>query len=197
MILTWQNRPSTQTRSAKASRDKFAELENGKQIWRAEIMSPVFGISEVLEFAIQIEKNGQFYYKKFTEKFKTDKRIKDIFEFLASEEVKHQKTFEEMLSKLEDYQPPESYPGEYFAYVKSYANEHVFTDKSMQEERLRAINTIDAALNLGITAEQDSILYYTEMKKLIPTYSQKDLEKIIEEEQTHFIRLMKLKQSLH
>lgn len=142
----------------------------------------------------RLKKNGQFFYWEIAKKFKNDKNIKDTFEFLADEEIEHQKTFEAMLNKLEDYQPPESYPGEYFAYLRAYANEHIFTSKTQREEQLWAVKTKIDALDLGITAEKDSILYYTEMKDFIPTYSQKDLEKITEEERNHFMKLMKLKE---
>jgi len=112
-------------------------------------MAVFFNISEIYQFAIKIEENGERFYREVASKAK-NKDVKDLFIFLADEEVKHKEVFEELLSKIEKYEPPESYPGEYFAYLKAYAEELIFpkgVEREMEKE------DVIEAINLGIKSK--------------------------------------------
>ena len=76
------------------------------------------GASEIIQFAIKIEENGWSFYNKVVEANK-DEKIKELFTFLADEEVKHKETFEAMLPEIEKYEPREAYPPEYFSYLRA------------------------------------------------------------------------------
>ena len=93
-------------------------------------MSKMFNASEVLQFAIKIEENGEAFYLRMAKKV-GDEGIKNTFNTLAEEEIKHRKIFEGMTSKIENYEPAESFPGEYFQYLRSYAEEHIFTKEKV------------------------------------------------------------------
>ena len=155
-------------------------------------MAIFFNVSEIYQFAIKIEENGEKFYRKVAEKTK-DKKVKDLFIFLADEEVKHKKVFEELLSKIEKYEPPESYPGEYFTYLKAYAEELIFpkgVEREMEKE------DVIEAINFGIRRELDSIIYYLEVKDFVPETQHSQLDKIIEQERIHFVKLSNLKKQL-
>ncbi|MCM8819132.1 MAG: ferritin family protein [Candidatus Omnitrophica bacterium] len=155
-------------------------------------MGNFFNISEIYQFAIKIEENGEKFYREFAKKTK-DEEVQNLFLFLADEEVRHKKIFEDNLSKIEKYEPPEAYPGEYFAYLKKYAEGLIFT-KGIEKE-MEKKDIIDA-INFGIRRELDSIMYYLEMKDLIPETQHLELDKIIKEERSHFVRLSNLKQKI-
>lgn len=155
-------------------------------------MGIFFNISEVYQFAIKIEENGENFYRKIAQNTK-NKEVKDLFNFLADEEIRHRKIFEQNLSKIEKYEPPEIYPGEYFAYLKEYAEELIFP-KNIEKELNK--EDIFEAINFGIRRELDSIMYYLEVKDLIPETQQQELDKIIKEEKSHFVRLSNLKKQL-
>lgn len=72
-----------------------------------------FNPSEIYQFAIRIEENGEKFYNQMTDKFDNEK-VKDLFSLLAKEEVGHKVIFTKLLSIFEDYDPPESYQDEYF-----------------------------------------------------------------------------------
>ena len=74
-------------------------------------MANIFSGSEIVQIGIQIEKNGRDFYNAL-EKQSTNKKGKEIFHYLAGEEEKHIKVFEEILSSAENYEPAEAYPGE-------------------------------------------------------------------------------------
>ena len=51
----------------------------------------------LLEYAIQMEKDGEAFYRKLAEKCVGDEGMRYIFTLLADDEVKHRKLFEAML----------------------------------------------------------------------------------------------------
>ncbi len=147
----------------------------------------VFEPSEVFQFAIRIEEGGEKFYRKMAERL-NDAEVKSLFSTLADEEVKHKKTYEAMVAKIEDYEPVESYPGEYFAYLRAYADNILFTPSQM-DEAIAKTKDAAAALKFAIDRELDSILYYQEVKNLVPKNQQGLIDKIIEEERRHFVKL--------
>jgi rubrerythrin len=158
-------------------------------------MSNVFSGSEIVEIGIQIEKNGRDFYNTLAEKSKNPKAI-ELFKFLAGEEEKHIVAFQEILEKVEKYEPPESYPGEYFAYMKALAGEHIFTQKDQGKQQAVKASGEKEAVNMGIGFEQDSIVFYEGMKKVVPEFGQKIIDELIIQEQAHLRQLVDLKKTL-
>ena len=154
----------------------------------------IFDVTEIYQFAVQIEENGEKFYRAMVEKFDNTK-VKDLFGFLAEEEVRHEKVFKEMLAKIEDYSPQESYPGEYFDYLHAYADNLVFTLDKIDED-INGVNTVDEALQYAIGKELDTILYYHEMKNVVPEHQQKLVNDIIDEERKHVVQLTEMKRQL-
>ncbi len=146
-----------------------------------------FEPSEIFEFAIRIEENGEKFYRDMARKLK-EREVKELFSALADEEVKHKKAYEGMLSKIEKYEPFENYPGEYFAYLRAYADTHIFTPSALAEE-MKNVNDAASALKFAIQRELDSILYYEEIKKFVPEAQRGTIDAIITEERRHFVRL--------
>ena len=154
----------------------------------------LFEPSEVFQFAIRIEENGEKFYRQMIQKFE-EPTVQELFSFLADEEIKHKKIYEEMVSKIEKYEPFETFPGEYFAYLRAYADNIIYTQKKFDEE-IANIKNINAAIDYAINAELDSILYYQEVKNLVPENQRKTIDGIIEEERRHFVKLSEIKRTI-
>ena len=153
-----------------------------------------FDVSEIFQFAIGIEENGEKFYH-YAAQIAEDEEMKDVFNRLADDEIEHKKIFGKMLSKIEKYEPPDIYPDEYFSYLRAYADGTIFTGK-MQKEELSAVKDVPSAIKFAIQRELDSILYYQEIKKFV-TKDQHDLiDGIIEEERGHFLKLSKFLKKL-
>jgi rubrerythrin len=153
-----------------------------------------FKASEILKVAMRIEENGEKLYR-HAKTLTEDPKTKDLFGFLAGEEVKHKKTFEEMASKLDSYEPPETYPGEYLAYLKAYADNIVFPPDEMEEE-LEDLYDIDDVIEFAMQREIESILYYIETKAVVPASHGDAIEKIVAEERKHYLKLVEVRKSL-
>ena len=152
----------------------------------------MFNVSEVFQFAIRIEENGERFYRRVAEKI-DDENIKRIFKYLADEEGRHKEYFESIKSRFDrqEYQTPESYSGEYEAYLKAFVDTRIF-DLEKQEEEMLKIDSLLQAIEFALQRELDSILYYQELKGLVPAHQQGLIDTIIEEERKHFLELREL-----
>ena len=154
-------------------------------------MSLFFDASDVFRFAIRIEENGEKFYH-YAVRITEDDDVKEVFKYLANEEISHKKIFEDLLLKIEKYEPFESYPGEYFAYLRAYVDRIIFTNEMLDKE-ISNVRDTSSAIDFGIQRELDSILYFHEIKKFVPKRQHNLVDKIIDEERIHFSKLSELK----
>jgi hypothetical protein len=92
--------------------------------------------------------------------------------------------------------PPEGYDGEYAAYLHNYVdNRLVFKTDGLAGE-LGAIKDELSAIDFAIRRELDSLLYYREMRELLPEDRRAAVERIILEERKHFTKLSEMKKRL-
>lgn len=158
-------------------------------------MADIFGSSEIVEMGIQIEKNGKDFYDTLAGQSQ-DEKAKGIFKYLAAEEEKHIATFQKMLDAVNKYDPPESYPGEYFAYMRALASEHVFTEENKGEEIAKGIKSDREAVDMGIKLEKDSMVFYEGIKKVVPEGQHKVIDALIAQETEHFNQLSNLRKNI-
>ena len=158
-------------------------------------MSILFSGSELLEIALGIERNGAAFYEALADKTQ-NKDAKAIYDYLASEERKHLNTFQGMLNTVGRYQPPEAYAEEYMLYLKSLVDSSVFANVTEAQQKAEKISSEIEALDTGIQAEKDSILFYTEMQNFVRQPDSKVVLNIIGEEKAHLRQLSQFKQIL-
>ena len=149
-------------------------------------MSFVFNAEEIFEMALQIEKNGEKFYRESARKVR-DSEAEDLLTRLADMEVEHQKIFKGMKSALtEADQKAMTYDpnNEAGLYLASLANTKVFFEKNLDTSKLEGV------FKSALAAEKDSIAFYLGMKDLVPTGTGKEkIEEIIKEEMRH-IRIL-------
>ena len=158
-------------------------------------MSILFSGSELLEIAMGIERNGAAFYETLVNRSQ-NKDAKAIYNFLANEEKKHLNTFQDKLSALGRYHPPEDYAEEYSLYLKSLVDSSVFSNVTEAQQKAEKISGEIEALDTGIQAEKDSTLFYMEMQNFVRKPDQKIVLKILDEEKAHLRQLSQLKQTL-
>jgi len=149
-------------------------------------MSFVFNADEIFEMALQIERNGEKFYRESAKRIK-DSDARDLLTKLADMEIEHQKVFQGMRTALTpaDQKAMTSDPNnEAGLYLASLANTKVFFEKDIGTSQLQGI------FKSALAAEKDSIAFYLGMKDLVPTGSGRDkIEEIIREEMRH-VRLL-------
>jgi rubrerythrin len=137
-----------------------------------------------VKLGVQIEKNGMDFYNALVNRSK-DKKASGIFRYLAGEEEKHISVFQKLLNSIEKYEPAESYPNEYFAYMNALAGDHVFTKEGRGKEIANKVKSDKEAIELGIGFEKDSIIFYEGMKKAVLAGEVKIIEQLILQEESH------------
>ena len=152
----------------------------------------LFESNEIYLFAVRIEENGETFYR-HAAKMAKEKEPRALFTFLADEEVKHKKTFENMLASMERRDVEESYPGEYMAYLQDYLDNKIVFSKSSKESEYPEVKDTLSAIEFAIQREISAVLYYHEVKRFVALSQQEDIDKIIEEERRHFSQLTEMK----
>ncbi|HLE87063.1 MAG TPA: ferritin family protein [Candidatus Brocadiaceae bacterium] len=152
-----------------------------------------FNDAEALKIAINIEEEGLAFYSILMKNAK-DEKVKEIFSRLASAEKKHlsifQKAYAEITSPASTVQGCEDYTVD--LYLKYLADTGIFTKKGEARRFASEITTDVEALNIGIQAEKDSILYYTEAAKNTKYPAGKTaFEQLANEEKKHLKLLAK------
>ena len=146
-----------------------------------------FNDGEALKIAMNIEEEGLEFYS-VLEKNTKDPQTKEIFSKLASAEKKHfvtfQKAYLETTSGVSAPQSCEDYTVD--LYLKYLVDTGIFTRKGDAKKIAGEIKSDIDALKVGIQAEKDSILYYTEAAKITRNNTgKKAFEQLVNEEKTH------------
>ena len=158
-------------------------------------MSISFSASELVNIAIDIERRGIAFYDimaKSTENI----TARSAFHYLADMEREHVKIFQAVLDEADKYQPSEAYAGEYADYLQALVDNAIFTDDMVTSEMATQADSDIKALELGISAEKDSILFYYEMRDIMPQRAHPAINNIIAEEKSHLREISELKKKL-
>lgn len=153
-------------------------------------MWKIFKAEEVVDFAVQVEKNGQKFYQALADKL-DNMELSLIFADLANQEAKHIVDFQRLLGDLKGISLNESYPGEYEEYVRGLAENHVFTRGV--DDAIKNIKGPADGINMALSFEKDSIIFFQELKELVSPGNVGVINNLIEEEKKHILRLIELK----
>jgi rubrerythrin len=163
-------------------------------------MSIVSSGDELIRIAIDIERRGISFYDVIA-KSTDNEMARATFEGLVAMEREHHKLFQEMLAELDESPSREATPRDYPEYIQpeyiqSLINEAVFSDDMVTSEMATQADSDIKAVELGISAEKDSILFYYEMRDNVPRRIIPLVNRIIAEEKTHLQQLSEIKKKL-
>ncbi|MEJ2046497.1 MAG: ferritin family protein [Dehalococcoidia bacterium] len=158
-------------------------------------MSISFYGNEIINIAIGIERRGIAFYDVLARSTQNAK-ARQIFQYLVGMEREHILIFQDMLDEADKYEVPEAFAGEYGAYLQALVDSAVFTDDAVTSELATQSENDIAALELGINAEKDSILFYYEMREMMPKAARAKIDKVITEEKQHLRQLSELRNTL-
>lgn len=158
-------------------------------------MSIAFSISELINIAIGIERRGITFYDIMAKS--TDNEIaRRVFYSLASKEREHIQIFQDMLGEADKYQPAGTATEEYIGYLQALIDSAVFTDDLISSEMATQADSDIKAVELGINAEKESILFYYQMRDIMPQPALPMINRIITEEKSHLRQLAEIKKGL-
>ena len=158
-------------------------------------MSISLSVGELLNIAIGIERQGIAFYDTMARSAGNTSTC-EVFQYLADMERRHLQLFQDMLAETGDSKVSESYSEEQAGYLKGLVESAVFSDEIASSETLNHAESDVSALETAIFAEKDSILFYYEMRDIIPRNIHQMVEQIISEEKLHLRQLTELKKRL-
>ncbi len=158
-------------------------------------MSILFSRSELLEMALNMERNGIAFYQALANETQ-NKDSKAIYDYLAGEEEKHMNTFQGILNTVGQYQPPKDYNVKYMLYLQDIVAPSVLSNITKARQKAKKVSSETQAIDMAIQAEKDFILFYTEMQNFVKQPDQQAVLNIINEEKDHLAQLSQLKQTL-
>ena len=154
----------------------------------------MFSASEIFDLAVQIEENGEHFYRKALARL-PDQSLREMLLWIANEEAAHRDCFlvmKQLAPGNSSDQWAEQVSG---AMLKSSLQDHLF---SLDEVDLETIPDLHALLETALVLEQDSVMFYEIIASFVTepgTVNQ--LKAIIAEEEKHIAALKERQRALH
>ncbi|MFZ3170950.1 MAG: ferritin family protein [Carboxydocellales bacterium] len=154
-----------------------------------------FQPEEIIDLAVQIEKNGAEMYTKLGQRSENVK-IRELLLYLAAEEGKHQETFLKLGVGFQPVNPGEQYAGEYFEYLQSMVESHLFNDQAYLEKLIASANSELDIIRIASSFEKDTILFFDSFRRMVNKENASIIDELVKEEQGHLMKLAKIRQEL-
>ncbi len=152
----------------------------------------MFSVNEVIDIAVQLEKNGERFYRSGAELVFAGE-LRELLQWLAEEEVSHREHFLEMKAKFQgrDEDPIEQLGG---AILQSAVSDHVL---SLDEVDCTKIETEADLVDIAISFEKDGIAFYEILQSFMSDRDAlRTVTEIINEEKKHVDLLTERKRTL-
>ena len=95
-----------------------------------------------------------------------------------------------------DFVPRETYTGEYQEYMKELCKSHSLANREAIKGKVDGIKTLDEAVDMALSFEKDSIVFFTEIKEITGFDGDGVVQKVINEELSHIRKILIEKKAL-
>jgi len=153
-----------------------------------------FSADEVFEMAMDVEKNGEAYYRKALALAKSAD-VKAVMTDLMEQEQHHYATFKDLREKLP---PRTSLPtvadpeSEEYLYLDALVKSRLFNTTREAEALAAKSGDEIEALKSALAFEKDTVLFFQTMKGMTDErLGRGEIDRIIEEEHRHIVRISK------
>jgi rubrerythrin len=142
----------------------------------------MFTLTDIIEIAVQIEKNGESTYRRAQQKT-SDPALTDLLGLLADEELEHQRWFVELKGRAGTNPADKNLEALGRDLFQNILGEKAF---SLDDVDLSRVPDIQAVMRIAAEFEQDTVVFYEMLEPFIEdTRSRDNLRVIIEEEKGH------------
>ncbi|MCD8480622.1 MAG: ferritin family protein [Candidatus Cloacimonetes bacterium] len=158
----------------------------------------IYSVNEVIEFAVQIEKNGYAFYHEASKRKDLDAKAKEFIEFLRDQELDHEKTFlglrdDDDMQNLELTQDWELVA----EYLKTIIEGRIFNNEDSAIKKATSAKDLKEIIDHAISFEKDTLLYFHAINDTVSNPKAKQaLRRIINEEVSHVLKLNDYKKTL-
>jgi uncharacterized protein (TIGR02284 family) len=155
----------------------------------------VFTAAQALEMALQIEQNGRAFYQAAAQKVQ-DPEVEELLQELADWEEQHYEHFKSMTERVGDPPPPSGpWADEYDLYLQATLNNALFEGEDKAAALVDELEEEEDVLRMALGFEKDTLLFYYDLWRLMPETEQEIVDRILQEEKSHVMRLSNLLRS--
>jgi rubrerythrin len=150
-----------------------------------------YQLEDIFKFAVDVEEQGKRFYEAGSLQAEKDE-VKDLFAWLAKEEMKHAKKFLKFQKSYSRKGGSFKADARLDELLNTYMRGMIFPALTDLQEDLgrKDRNPMLSLVKAAMGVETNSVLFYEEMKSLLGEEETKDaLSRIIKEEQGHLIKL--------
>jgi rubrerythrin len=152
---------------------------------------PALSASTVLRWAMEIEENGESFYKAVAAQ-STNRDVKLLFEDLAYQEARHFRTFSRMLERVPEAELPDSDYEGYRNYLNTALSNALFAGPDKGMKMAQAAGNEEAALKAAIAFEKDTLLFFYDVRDMVPPMHKDSISALIQEETNHVRQLTRV-----
>ena len=149
-----------------------------------------YALRDVFKFIIGIEEQGNAFYKLVAVSLST-RSLKDLFTYLAKQEVKHAKVFLKLYEKHAEKNAVFSASEELSEFLDTLTRGLFFPDLAEVRDALKnKKEAASAMVKIAMDVELNTILFYRQINELMASPEIKSvIDEVIGEEENHLARL--------
>jgi rubrerythrin len=148
--------------------------------------------ADALELAMGIEKNGEAFYQGVAQKMQVAE-VQSLFEDLAHQETKHYDAFKQLSRAFQGKLLLGAAEwDEYQQYLQATVDSALFESPERALAAAGEAKDEKEAVRMAIGFEKETLLFFYNLRDLVPQNDQKTIDHIIAEERSHVRRLAKM-----
>jgi len=144
-------------------------------------------VNEVIEFALNIERNGRTFYESALERKDLDDEARELITLLRDHEISHENYFKTLRDSddLADMVDPDGWETT-SAYLDSIAKAHIFNQENSSIRLAAEAKDSSEIIKFAIQFEKDTLLYFHSLyADTTDKRAREIILKIIKQEMTH------------
>lgn len=157
---------------------------------------PIFEASDVVEMALELEKNGEAFYRTVAKKAPTPD-VGELFDRLADAEVQHYQVFKELAQRgWGDGIMPADEWSQYQVYLQATIQSAFFQGEDKALALANQVSDEREALRMAMGFEKETLLFFYDLRDMVSPADRETVARIIAEEKSHLRQLGEMIQSL-
>ncbi len=154
----------------------------------------LFSANQMIDIAIQTEQAGRVFFEAAVEHAE-DAQVKSLCQWLADEEQTHERVFYHMGQQLPPETEPKEWPAERAEFIDALLGSRFMPSLEQAQALVQDMSAQDI-LDFALNFEKDTIIFFYEMRDMVPVSAVDKVNETIAEEKAHVSRILKAKQAL-
>ena len=154
----------------------------------------MFSANQMIDIAIQTEQAGRAFYEAAVQ-HSDEPQVRSLCQWLADEELTHEQTFRHLGQNLPPEIEPKEWPTERAEFIDALLGSRFMPSPEQAQALVKDMSGQDI-LDFALTFEKDTIIFFYEMRDMVPISAVDQVNDIIAEEKTHVSRILKAEAAL-